>query len=155
MILWGSTGQNWKTMSVTWLLYLPQASDVDELQQLQMQLDVHKEAEEKLNNSLAEAKAALRVQEEQGQQAERQLAQMVESQRRLGQELQEGVEAREDAEAQKDQAQVQDAVEVALCAWLVNTAKPWHNLGLSFSQTLTCASGRSSALTQTVIATWM
>ena len=31
---------------------------------------------------------------------------MVESQRRLGQELQEGVEAREDAEAARDQAQV-------------------------------------------------
>jgi len=55
---------------------------------------------------LAEAEAALKKEEEQGQQAERQLGQMVEAQRRLGQELQEGVEAREDAQAQRDQAQV-------------------------------------------------
>jgi len=48
----------------------------------------------------------LKKEEEQGQQAERQLGQMVEAQRRLGQELQEGVNAREDAQAQRDQAQV-------------------------------------------------
>ncbi len=86
-------------------LYM-QASNSDELQQLQAELDSHKEAEEKLTSRLAEAEAALKREEEQGQQAERQLAQMVEAQRRLGQELQEGVEAREDAEAHRDQAQV-------------------------------------------------
>ena len=83
-----------------------QASDADELQQLQTQLKASKQAERDLKDKLAEVEAAVKKQEEQGQQAERQLSQMVESQRRLGQELQEGVEAREDAEAQRDQAQV-------------------------------------------------
>ena len=83
-----------------------QASNTDELQQLQSQLDGHKEAEQQLNARLAEAEAALKREEEQGQQAERQLGQMVEAQRRLGVELQEGVEAREEAEASRDQAQV-------------------------------------------------
>lgn len=83
-----------------------QASNTDELQQLQSQLDSHKEAEQQLSARLAEAEAALKREEEQGQQAERQLGQMVEAQRRLGVELQEGVEAREEAEASRDQAQV-------------------------------------------------
>lgn len=83
-----------------------QASNPDELQQLQSQLDSHKEAEQQLSARLAEAEAALKREEEQGQQAERQLGQMVEAQRRLGVELQEGVEAREEAEASRDQAQV-------------------------------------------------
>ncbi len=86
-----------------------QGSDSSELQQLQSQLDSHKEVEQQLKSRLAEAEAAFKREEEQGQQAERQLGQlgqMVEAQRRLGQELQEGVEAREDAQAQRDQAQV-------------------------------------------------
>ena len=83
-----------------------QAADSSELQQLQSQLDSHKEVEQQLQSRLTEAEAALKREEEQGQQAERQLGQMVEAQRRLGQELQEGVEAREDAQAQRDQAQV-------------------------------------------------
>ena len=83
-----------------------QVSDSRELQQLQSQLDSHKEAEQQLKTRLAEAEAALKREEEQGQQAERQLGQMVEAQRRLGEELQEGVEAREDAQAHRDQAQV-------------------------------------------------
>lgn len=77
-----------------------------DLQHLESELQKHKEAEEQLRSRLAEAEAAAQQQEEAGRQAERQLAQMVESQRRLGQELQEGVEAREDAEASRDQAQV-------------------------------------------------
>ena len=83
-----------------------QASKVDELQQLESELQRHKEAEEELHSRLAAAEAAEQQQVEANRQAERQLAQMVESQRRLGQELQEGVEAREDAEAVRDQAQV-------------------------------------------------
>jgi len=83
-----------------------QASDSSELQQLQSRLDSLKEAEQQLKSRLAEAEAALKREGEQGQQAERQLGQMVEAQRRLGEELQEGVEAREDARAQRDQAQV-------------------------------------------------
>ena len=99
---------------------LVQASDADELQQLQGQLQAQKEAEQDLKGKLAEAEATAKRQEEQGVQAQRQLTQMVESQRRLGQELQEGVEAREDAEAQRDQVQVQ-----LLTDWMLMLVPSW------------------------------
>lgn len=76
------------------------------MRRLESQLQSSKEEEERLHGRLAETEAELQQQQQGGRQAQAQLAQMVEAQRRLGQELQEGVEAREDAEAARDQAQV-------------------------------------------------
>lgn len=119
------------------------------MQQLELQLRSSKEGEEQLRSKLAEAQASLQQQQEGVSQAEAQLAQMVEAQRRLGQELQEGVEACEDAEASRDQAQV--GTSSAPCCWGVCLHPGYHwgsrsgaylmhfwHLGIVFAQ-LRCA----------------
>ena len=87
-----------------------QASNTEELQQLQQQLLEAQAAlsqeQEQARRELSEAQEALSSEQARGAQQDRQLAQMVEAQRRLGLELQEGEEAREQAEASKSQAQV-------------------------------------------------
>ena len=84
---------------------------------MQSQVAGYQQAQEQWTSRLAQAEAALKEAEEQRQQGDRQLTQMVEAQRRLGLELQEGVEAREEAEAHRDQAQVRASVD--LLVWCV------------------------------------
>lgn len=109
------------------------------MQRLELQLQGSKEEEERLRSRLAETEAELQQQRQEVGQAQAQLAQMVEAQRRLGQELQEGVEAREDAEAARDQAQVLTSFKFCLnlhsweigemCCHGYQASKHWRSRG--------------------------
>ena len=98
------------------------------MQQLQQQLQEAQAAlrqeQERAQRELSEAQQALSSEQARGEQQDRQLAQMVEAQRRLGLELQEGEEAREQAQASRTQAQVCAILVVLHLVYNVDTLQP-------------------------------